>query len=78
MKIVWIFHTFPINTKEKYFPALFNLKNKAVLQKRGVETEGKIISSKSVLDIHTKNGEMVILLFYFGREGIWLSMEVGT
>ena len=48
------FSHFSINTKEKYFPALFNLKNKAVLQKRGVEREGKIISSKSVLAIHTK------------------------
>ena len=66
MNIVWIFHTFPNNTKEEYFSALFSLKNKAIFQKRGVEMEGKIISSKSVLAIHTKkwrNGDPFVLFW---------------
>lgn len=40
--------------------------------------EGKIISSKSVLAIHTKKWRNGDPFFHFGREGMWLSMEVGN
>lgn len=78
MNSVWFFYSFLISAKEKYFPALFNLENEAVLQERAVEMEGRVMSSKSALAIHSKKWRNCDRLFYFGREGIRLSVEVGN